>query len=147
MGCQGHGAVSVTFFDTYKVAACHYARSPLCNKSGRSIRLVTVHWQARPTDSDRDAAVQVVQVQQDSGPLHPEVPYCTYHTVYTSLPYCKYLEYTKQYTFCIPDGIYHLRYIPWVYHTFTMVLTILPHGMYPKNRYIPWHVPLKVIYT
>ena len=54
MGCQsgqsGHGA---TYFPTYKVAACHYARSRACNQSNRGIRLVTI--QSKPRASDRDA--------------------------------------------------------------------------------------------
>ena len=46
MGCQG----PVSYFSTYKAAACHFANSPTCNQSGRSIRVVTI--QARPGDRD-----------------------------------------------------------------------------------------------
>ena len=46
MGCQG----PVSYFSTYKAAACHFANSPICNQSGRSIRVVTI--QARPGDRD-----------------------------------------------------------------------------------------------
>ena len=46
MGCQGQ----VSYFSTYKAAACHFANSPTCNQSGRSIRVVTI--QARPGDRD-----------------------------------------------------------------------------------------------
>ena len=38
------------YFPTWKAAACHYARSPLCQQTGRAIKLVTV--QSRPGDRD-----------------------------------------------------------------------------------------------
>ena len=49
MGCQssGHG---VKFFPNYKAAACHWARSPTCNQSGRSIRVVGI--ESKPGDRD-----------------------------------------------------------------------------------------------
>ena len=55
MGCQTHATGlpgHTQFFDTYKAAACHYARSAQCNRSGRSIRMVTVPSQSRSNDWD-----------------------------------------------------------------------------------------------
>ena len=56
MSCQQpnlHGAPgqgSLSYFADYKSAACHYARSPACNKSNRGLRTVTVV--SRPSDRD-----------------------------------------------------------------------------------------------
>ena len=51
MGCQSaDGTSSSGFFPTWKAAACHYARSPLCQQTGQAIKLVTV--QSRPCDRD-----------------------------------------------------------------------------------------------
>ena len=38
------------YFPTWKAAACHYARSQLCQQTGLAIKLVTV--QSRPSDRD-----------------------------------------------------------------------------------------------
>ena len=41
---------SLSYIADYKSAACHYARSPACNKSNRGLRTVTVV--SRPSDRD-----------------------------------------------------------------------------------------------
>jgi hypothetical protein len=54
MGCQSaHGTSSSGYFPTWKAAACHYARTPLCQQTGQAIKLVTV--QSRPCDRDAGA--------------------------------------------------------------------------------------------
>jgi hypothetical protein len=52
MGCSAIAGSSrpVSFFPTFKAAACHYARSPACQKTGRAIRQVTI--QSRSTDRE-----------------------------------------------------------------------------------------------
>ena len=52
MGCQQpnrFGGPS-SYFADYKSAACHYARSPVCNKSNRGLRTLTIV--SRPSDRD-----------------------------------------------------------------------------------------------
>ena len=55
MGCHKPGIAasssSASYFADYKSAACHYARSPACNKSNRGLRTVEIVSRA----SDRDA--------------------------------------------------------------------------------------------
>ena len=54
MGCHpgpASSSRSATYFADYKSAACHYARSPACNKSHRGLRTVEIVSRA----SDRDA--------------------------------------------------------------------------------------------
>jgi hypothetical protein len=55
MGCHKPGIAtsssSASYFADYKSAACHYARSPACNKSHRGLRTVEIVSRA----SDRDA--------------------------------------------------------------------------------------------
>ena len=50
MGCTARsgGRSEPTFFNDYKSAAVHYARSSQCNKSMRGIKLVTVQLNTRP---------------------------------------------------------------------------------------------------
>jgi hypothetical protein len=72
MGCQG----PVSYFSTYKAAACHFANSPPCNQSGRSIRVVTI--QARP--GDRVTGTQAAPVQLERG--NPEILQLEVQTCY-----------------------------------------------------------------
>ena len=55
LGCHKPGPASssssASYFAGYKSAACHYARSPACNKSHRGLRTVEIVSRA----SDRDA--------------------------------------------------------------------------------------------
>ncbi len=46
----GPGPAVVSSFADYKSAACHYARSPACNKTNRGLHTVTVV--SRPCDRD-----------------------------------------------------------------------------------------------
>ncbi len=50
MGCTARsgGRSEPTFFNDYKSAAVHYARSSQCNKSMRGIKVVTVQLNTRP---------------------------------------------------------------------------------------------------
>jgi len=50
MGCTARsgGRSDPTFFNDYKSAAVHYARSSQCNKSMRGIKVVTVQLNTRP---------------------------------------------------------------------------------------------------
>ena len=51
MGCMVTSTGrQVQYFPTYKAAACHWARSPACNQSGRTIRIVPI--ESRPGDRD-----------------------------------------------------------------------------------------------
>jgi len=52
MGCQQPNRYGgpASYFADYKSAACHYARSPVCNKSNRGLRTVTIV--SRPSDRD-----------------------------------------------------------------------------------------------
>ena len=49
--CNATNSSSVSYFADYKSAACHYARSRVCNKSNRGLRTVEIVSRA----SDRDA--------------------------------------------------------------------------------------------
>jgi hypothetical protein len=49
MGCQSCEA-SGGYFDTWKAAACHYARSKQCQQTGRVIKYIQI--QSMPGDRD-----------------------------------------------------------------------------------------------
>ena len=140
MGCQGQGSSSVSFFDTYKAAACHYARSPVCNQSGRSISMITV--QTRPTDRDAGGSGAAGQWAPPSrGAVHKYLIGCLNHTLETS--YISYFVWYIAHMVYTTLGIYH-RYIPpstpyipssAVRHTQKIDIN---HAIYPKNWYVPW---------
>ena len=87
-GQSGHGA---TYFQTYKAAACHYARSRTCNQSNRGIRLVTIL--SKPSDRGAGASGPCPPARPNppgSGmsyiPIRLYTTFATYHLLFRNIP-------------------------------------------------------------